>query len=61
VADASGLIRWFQLSFTDLDTSAFPDAPPILVLFATLGLVNTELQPKPSLQVWDSVYAVRRQ
>jgi hypothetical protein len=61
VADASGLIRWFQLSFTDLDTSAFPDAPPILVLFATLGLVNTELQPKPSLQVWDSVFAVRRQ
>jgi hypothetical protein len=36
----------------------FPDAPPILVLFATLGLVNTELQPKPSLQAWDSVFAV---
>jgi len=60
VADASGLIRWFQLSFTDLDASAFPDAPPILTLFATLGLVTTELQPKPSLQVWDSLYAVRR-
>ena len=58
VADHSRLTRWFQLSFTDLDTSAFPDAPPIIALFATLGLVNTELQPKPALLVWDSVFAV---
>ncbi len=61
VADAAGVMRWFQLSFTDLDTSAFPDAPPILVLFATLGLVDTELRPKPSLTVWDSVFAVGRE
>lgn len=60
VADAAGVIRWFQLSFADLDTSAFPDAPPILVLFATLGLVDTELRAKPSLTVWDSVFAVSR-
>jgi hypothetical protein len=56
VADRSGLIRWFQLSFTDLDTAAFPDAPPILTLFATLGLVDANLQEKPSLRVWDSVF-----
>ena len=61
VADASGLVRWFQLSFTDLDPSGFPDAPPILALFATLGLVDTELQPKPSLNVWDSLYEVSRE
>lgn len=59
LADAAGLIRWFQLSFTDLDTAAFPDAPPILVLFATLGLVDISLQPKPALAVWDSIFAVR--
>jgi hypothetical protein len=58
VADAAGLLRWFQLSFTDLDTTAFPGAPPILTLFARLGLVDTELRPKVSLTVWDSIYAV---
>jgi len=61
VADAAGLLRWFQLSFTDLDTSAFPDSPPIIVLFARLGLVDTELVPKQSLEVWDSVFAVSRE
>lgn len=61
VADAAGLLRWFQLSFTDLDVAAFPDAPPILVLFATLGLVDAELRPKAALAVWDSLYAVSRE
>jgi len=61
VADASGLVRWFQLSFTDLDAAAFPDAPPILILFARLGLVDTELRPKSSLTVWDSLYSVSRE
>ena len=61
LADAAGVIRWFQLSFTDLDTSAFPDAPPILDLFATLGLVDIALQPKPALTVWDSLFGVNRQ
>jgi hypothetical protein len=61
LADASGLVRWFQLSFTDLDASAFPDAPPILTWFATLGLVDMELQPKPALAIWDSLYAVSRE
>ena len=61
LADAAGIIRWFQLSFTDLDTATFPDAPPIIVLFATLGLVDTELRPKPSLTVWDSLFGVNSQ
>lgn len=61
VADAAGVIRWFQLSFTDLDTAAFPDAPPILVLFATLGLVDTALRPKAALAVWDSLFGVNRE
>ena len=30
-------------------------------LFAALGMVDTQLRPKPALAVWDSLYARRRQ
>ena len=51
----------FQLTFTDLDTASL-NLPPgsILPLFATLGLVDADLRPKPALAVWDSLFAVRR-
>jgi hypothetical protein len=51
----------FQLTFTDLDTESL-NLPPgsILPLFATLGLVDTELRPKLALSVWDSLFAMRR-
>ena len=50
----------FQLSFTDLDLAAFPQPlPAILPLFAGLGLVDTNLKPKPALGVWDKVFARR--
>src|SRR5206468_10330181 len=40
----------FQLSFTDLDLARFPKpVPAILPLFSTLGLVDVNLKPKPSL------------
>lgn len=55
LADQAGVIRWFQLSFTDLDLAFFPGAPAILPLFARLGLVDAELHPKPALAVWDSL------
>lgn len=45
---------WLQITFTDIDTIAVPNLPAI---FATTGLVNTELQPKPALSTWDSVFA----
>jgi hypothetical protein len=45
---------WFQLTFTDLDTSAFPAG---IVPFARLGLVDGTLQPKPALQAWDAAFA----
>jgi hypothetical protein len=49
----------FQLTFTDLDLTSFPPPiPEILPLFATLGLVDAELRPKPSLAVWDSLFAL---
>ena len=52
----------FQLTFSDLDVPSL-NLPPgsILPLFASLGLVDTELRPKPALAVWDSLFAIRRQ
>ena len=56
--DAAKAIGVFQLSFTDLDLSSFPKpVPAILPLFATLGLVDSDLRPKPALAIWDKVYA----
>ena len=59
--DSARAVAVFQLSFADLALSLFPPQPPgsILPLFATLGLVDTVLTPKPSLAVWDSVFARR--
>ena len=51
-------VGWYQLTFADLALSAFPPQPPgsILPLFASLGLVDTTLAPKPALGVWDNVF-----
>jgi hypothetical protein len=59
LADRCGALAVFQLSFTDLDLSAFPPQPPgsILPLFAHLGLVDADLRPKPALATWDSAFA----
>jgi hypothetical protein len=45
---------WFQITFTDIDTIAVP----LPAIFATNGLVDTELRPKPALSVWDSIFVV---
>ena len=51
----------FQLTFTDLEVDAIPQPPgSILPLFAALGMVDTQLRPKPALSVWDSLFARRR-
>ena len=55
--DEAGAIAVFQLTFTDLDLASIPSAPPGLALFAHLGLVDIDLNPKPALAVWDRVYA----
>jgi hypothetical protein len=56
--DTAEAIGVFQLSFTDLDLGSFPKpVPAILPLFATLGLVDSDLRPKPALAIWDKVYA----
>ena len=51
----------FQLTFTDLDLATFPPPLPAnLSFFAYLGLVDDDLNPKPALEVWDSLFALPR-
>ena len=51
----------FQLTFTDLDLAGFPPPLPAnLSFFAFLGLVDDDLNPKPALAVWDSLFALPR-
>ncbi len=58
IAAAAGARHVFQLQFTDLDLEAFGQAGnPQLLPFASLGLVTTELVPKPALAEWDKVFA----
>jgi hypothetical protein len=53
-------IAVFQLSFTDLDLGSFPKpVPEILPLFATLGLVDVNLNPKAALATWGQIFARR--
>lgn len=54
--DEVNAIAVFQLTFTDLDLASLPGAPPNLVLFAHLGLVDTALTPKEALATWDALY-----
>jgi hypothetical protein len=59
--DTAGAIAVFQLTFTDLDLAAITLPPgSILPLFAHLGLVDANLNPKPSLAAWDGHFAIRR-
>jgi len=59
LADHAGLSGLYPLNFTDLDLASFPPQPPgsILPLFARIGLVDPDLNAKPSLAVWDSAFA----
>jgi hypothetical protein len=60
--DAANAAAVFQLTFTDLDIGTIPQPPgSILPLFAALGMVDTQLRPKPALAAWDSVFARRRE
>ena len=58
--DSANALGVFQLSFTDLHLGSFPKPlPAILPLFATLGLVDTDLEPKAALRAWDRIFARR--
>ena len=56
--DAALAEGWFQLTFTDLDQSAFPAG---ILPFAYLGLADVNFQPKPALGAWDAVFRRRRE
>jgi hypothetical protein len=56
--DQAQALFLFQLTFTDLDLAANPPPPgSILPLFASLGLVDVNLAPKPALANWDAAFA----
>ena len=55
--DRAHAVGFYQLTFTDLALSSFPQPPgSVLPLFATLGLVDTTLAPKPALAKWDATF-----
>jgi hypothetical protein len=60
--EAAHAIAWWQLTFTDIALGSFPPPPPgtSLVPFASLGLVDSTLVPKPALAPWDSLFGLAR-
>ncbi|HEX9514140.1 MAG TPA: hypothetical protein VF939_26795 [Puia sp.] len=55
--DNAQAIAVFQLTFTDIDLSSLPPSVPSSIkYFAYLGLVDANLQPRPSLSTWDSIF-----
>ncbi len=47
----------FQLTFTDIDTTALPAGTPAsLNMFAGMGLVDINFQAKPALSAWDQTF-----
>lgn len=57
--DQINAIAVFQLTFADIDLASIPVPPgSILPLFTHLGLVDTELNPKPALSAWDATFAI---
>ena len=54
-------IGWLQLAPTDLDLPFFPaELREAIRPFASLGVFDAQLRPKPALAVWDSVFALPR-
>lgn len=58
VLDAARAEGWFSLEFADLAVSLWPGTiDPSIRLFASIGLVDSVLTPKPGLATWDSLFA----
>jgi hypothetical protein len=57
--DSAKAIAVFQLNYSDIDLAAYQPLPAgsLLPLFASIGLVNASLNPKPALATHDSVFA----
>lgn len=55
--DRAHAVGVFQITFTDIDLAAWNlPSGSIIPLFASLGLVTTELTPKPALAEWDKAF-----
>jgi len=54
ILDTARALAWFQITFTDLDAAVLPAG---IGPFASLGLVDVSLQPKPALTSWDAAFA----
>ena len=60
--DAAHAVGWLSLEFADLAVSLWPPGTdPTIRYFASLGVVDSVLAPKPALGAWDSVYARPKQ
>jgi hypothetical protein len=52
ILDQARAIGWFQITFTDLDLASL-GFPASAAPFASLGLADVDLNPKPALSAWD--------
>lgn len=51
---------WVMLIFADFDVRAFglpPEREATLALFASMGIVDTRLEPKPAYAVWEEIFS----
>lgn len=56
--DAAHAVGWLSLEFADLAVSLWPPGTdPTIRYFASLGVVDSVLAPKPALAAWDSLFA----
>ena len=58
ILDRARAVGWFQITFTDLDSTFFPPGT-ILPFFAFNGLVDKDLVAKPALAAWDAIHSRR--
>ncbi|MEJ2341588.1 MAG: hypothetical protein P8Y10_05230 [Gemmatimonadales bacterium] len=58
--DGVGSQLWVMLIFADFDVTTFglpPEREATLALFASMGIVDSELEPKPSYAVWEEIFS----
>ena len=51
---------WVMLIFADFDVTTFglpPEREATLALFASMGIVDSRLEPKPSYAVWEEIFS----
>ena len=59
--DNANAIALFQLTFCDIDPNGIGTVPATLNQFIYIGLVDTSLNAKPALALWDAGFKRVRQ